>query len=89
MAKDGKEIIFTNSKTRQFSAIPVRAEGGGLRFGDSMDLFPIPDYINVVVGFNPLDVTRDGKFIVFPRALQKPEDSNMIHIKSGWIDEGR
>lgn len=35
---------------------------------------------------NPLAVTRDGSRILFPVALPQPEDSNVIHIKSGWFE---
>ena len=42
--------------------------------------------MNVVSGSNPLTVTRDGSYILFPKAQEQSEDSNVIHIKSGWLE---
>jgi hypothetical protein len=84
--KDGKEIIYVEFKAGYISAISVTEVGGDLRFGASTPLFARPLVINGVRGSNHLAVTRDGSLILMPRALEQPEDSNVIHIKSGWIE---
>lgn len=87
--KYGKEIIYLDTKSGQISAISVSALGGDLRFGSPNSLFAAPRTINAVAGLNPLAVTRDGSLIIFPQAPEQPEDSNVIHVKSGWPETQR
>jgi Tol biopolymer transport system component len=84
--RDGKEIIFIDRKSNQISAISVSSLNGELRFGSSIPLFAVPTALDLLAAFNPLAVTRDGSQILFPLALAQPEDSNVIHIKSGWLE---
>jgi hypothetical protein len=56
-----------------------------LRFGSPTPLFATPPATNLVTGNTPMEVTRDGSRILFPQALPQSEDSNVIHIKSGWL----
>jgi eukaryotic-like serine/threonine-protein kinase len=84
--KDGKEIICIEFKSGYISAIPVTEVGGDLRFGASTPLFARPLVMNGVRGSNYMAVTRDGSLILIPQALEQPEDSNVIHIKSGWFE---
>ena len=84
--RDGKEIIFIDRKSNQISAISVSSQNGELRFGPSMPLFAMPPALDLLAAFTPLAVTRNGSRILFPKALQQPEDSNVIHIKSGWFE---
>ncbi len=83
--KDGKEIIYIDLQSGVL-AISVNGLGGDLRFGSPTPLFARPRSINVVTGSNPMAVTRDGSNILFPVALPQPEDSNVIHVKSGWLE---
>jgi hypothetical protein len=82
--KDAREIVYLDGKSRQISAIPVSGLSGDLRFGSPTPLFAMPPMTNLVVGANPLAITRDGSLIIFPQALEQPEVSNVIHVKSGW-----
>jgi hypothetical protein len=84
--KDGKEILYIDPKSNQFSAISVSELNGDLHFGSSTLLFAVPPLMNQAVGSNAMAVTGDGSHILFPVALPQPEDSNVIHIKSGWIE---
>jgi serine/threonine protein kinase len=84
--KDGKEIIYVEFKAGYISAISVTEVGGDLRFGASTRLFARPLVMNGIRGSNHLAVTRDGSLILLPQALEQPEDSNMIHVKSGWLE---
>ena len=84
--KDGKEIVYIDTKSNQISAISVSGAGDDLRFGSPTPLFASPPRLNLLAPYNPLAVTRDGSRIIFPQALPQPEDSNVIHIKSGWIE---
>jgi hypothetical protein len=83
--KDGKEIVYMDTKSNRISAISVSGAGDDLRFGSSTPLFAAPPRLNLLAPYNPLAVTRDGSRILFPVALPQPEDSNVIHIKSGWV----
>jgi hypothetical protein len=83
--KDGKEIIYWDRKSNEISAISVSGSGEGLRFGSPTPLFAAPPILNLLAPLNPMAVTRDGSRILFPAALPQPEDSNVIHIKSGWL----
>jgi hypothetical protein len=84
--KDGKEIIYRDTDSNQISAISVSGSGGDLRFGPPASLFPFPPSLGLVRPRNPMAVTRDGSRILFPQALPQPEDSNVIHINSGWFE---
>jgi eukaryotic-like serine/threonine-protein kinase len=84
--KDGKEIVYIDANSDRISAIPVSEMNGELRFGPPIPLFAVPSSVNLVAGGNPMAVTRDGLRIIFPQALPQPEDSNVIHIKSGWFE---
>lgn len=83
--KDGKEIIYIDRKSNQISSISVSGPDGDLRFGSPTPLFAAPPSFGLVVGSNALAVTRDGSQILFPVALPRPEDSNVIHIKSAAL----
>jgi hypothetical protein len=84
--KDGKEIIFLDRESDQISSIALSTLNGDLRVGSPTPLFAMPPAMDLLVAGNPLAVTRDGSQILFPVALPQPEDSNVIHIKSGWIE---
>jgi hypothetical protein len=84
--KDGKEIVFVDVKSGQISAIPVSGLDGELRLGSPAPLFAAPVSVGLYAGFNPMAITRDGSRILFPQALAQPEDSNVIHVRSGWLD---
>jgi Tol biopolymer transport system component len=84
--KDGKEIVYIDTKSNQVSAISVSGSGDDLRFGSPTPLFAAPPRLNLLAPYNPLAVTRDGSRIILPVALPQPEDSNVIHIKSGWFE---
>jgi hypothetical protein len=84
--KDGKEIVFVDVKSGQISAIPVSGLDGELRLGSPAPLFAAPVSVGLYAGFNPMAITRDGSRILFPQALAQPEDSNVIHVKSGWLE---
>jgi hypothetical protein len=84
--KDGKEILYIDYETKKISSISVSGTGEDLRFGSPIPLFATPPEMNIVTGYNPMEVTRDGSRILFPQALAQPEDSNVIHIKSGWFE---
>jgi serine/threonine protein kinase len=84
--EDGKEIVCIDSNSDRISSISVREMNGDLIFGALTPLFAVPPSVNLVAGGNPLAVTRDGSRIIFPVALAQPEDSNVIHIKSGWLE---
>lgn len=84
--QDGKEIVYWNRKSNQISAISVSGVAGDLRFGSPSPLFAAPPNPGFIRTFNPIAVTRDGSRIIIPQALPQPEDSNVIHIKSGWIE---
>jgi hypothetical protein len=60
--------------------------GEDLRFSAPTQLFSVPPTLGLVLAYNPLAVTRDGSQILFPVALPQPEDSNLIHVKSGWLE---
>jgi eukaryotic-like serine/threonine-protein kinase len=87
--KDGKEIIYWDTKSNEISAISVSGSGGDLRFGSPAPLFAAPPRLNLLAPLNPMAVTRDGSRILFPVALPQPEDLNVIHIKSGWFETQR
>jgi eukaryotic-like serine/threonine-protein kinase len=87
--RDGKEIVYIDRKSNQILAISVSDLAGDLRFGSPTPLFVVPPSFGLVVGSNALAVTRDGSRIIFPVALAQPEDSNVIHIKSGWFETQR
>jgi hypothetical protein len=84
--KDGKEIVYIDYETKKISSVSVSGTSEELRFGSPTPLFATPPATNLVTGNNPMEVTRDGSRIIFPVALAQPEDSNVIHIKSGWIE---
>jgi len=84
--KDGKEIIFLDRKSDRISSIPISSTGEVLGVGSPTPLFAMPPAMDLLVAGNPLAVTRDGSRILFPVALAQPEDSNVIHIKSGWLE---
>jgi eukaryotic-like serine/threonine-protein kinase len=84
--KDGKEIVYIDYESKKISSISVSGTGEDLRFGSPIPLFATPPEMNIVTGYNPMEVTRDGSRILFPQALAQPEDSNVIHIKSGWFE---
>jgi len=84
--KDGKEILYVDPKPDRISAIPVSELSGDVRFGPPAVLFAVPPTMNWVVGRNPMAVTHDGSRIMIPLALPQPEDSNVIHIRSGWFE---
>jgi hypothetical protein len=84
--KDGKEIIFLDRRSDQISSIALSTLNGDLRVGSPTPLFAMPPAMDLLVAGNPLAVTRDGSEILFPMALPHPEDSNVIHIKSGWLE---
>jgi eukaryotic-like serine/threonine-protein kinase len=84
--KDGKEIIYIDMESHQISAISVSGVNGDLRFGSTTPLFVRPAVMNGVRGSNPLAVTRDGSRILSPQTLEQTEDSNVIHVKSGWLE---
>jgi serine/threonine protein kinase len=83
--KDGKEIVYIDYETKKISSISVSGTGEELRFGSPTPLFATPPATNLVTGNTPMEVTRDGSRILFPQALPQSEDSNVIHIKSGWL----
>jgi eukaryotic-like serine/threonine-protein kinase len=83
--KDGKEIVYIDYETKKISSISVSGTGEDLRFGSPTPLFATPPATSLVTGSNPMEVTRDGSRILFPRALAQPGDLNVIHIKSGWF----
>ncbi len=87
--QDGREIVFLDRKSNQISAIPVSGSGEDLRFGSPSPLFAAPPSPGLIRPFTPLAMTRDGSQILFPVALPQPEDSNVIHIKSGWFGTQR
>jgi hypothetical protein len=82
--KDGKEIVFLDTKS--ISAISVSDVGGELRFGSPKPLFEVPLFMGFLAASNSMAVTRDGSRILFPQALAQPEDSNVIHVRSGWLE---
>jgi len=84
--KDAKTIVFIDWKSHQISTISVSEAGGALRFNSPTALFAVPASAGLFISENPLAVTRDGSRILFPKALTQPEDSNVIHIKSGWLE---
>jgi hypothetical protein len=84
--KDGKEIVYIDYETKKISSVSVSGTGEELRFGSPTPLFATPPATSFVTGSNPVEVTRDGWRIIFPVALAQPEDSNVIHIKSGWLE---
>ncbi len=84
--KDGKEIFYADLQSGRASGISVSGSNGDLRFAPPAGLFDVPYGPNFVTGSNPIAVTLDGSRILFPRALAQPEDSNMIYIKSGWLE---
>ncbi len=83
--KDGKEILYVDGSRSQARiwSIPVSASAGSPRFGSPMPLFPVRPGMGVA-GRNPLAVTRDGSRLFIPQAAEQPEDSNVIHVRSGW-----
>jgi serine/threonine protein kinase/Tol biopolymer transport system component len=84
--KDGKEILYMDRKSDQISAISVNGQPGDLRFGPPEALFAIPPSVSLLAASSPIEVMRDGSRILFPQALDQPEDSNLIHIRSGWLE---
>jgi hypothetical protein len=55
-----------------------------LLHGPPVSLFQIR-LLNSVVGRNPFAVSRDGSRILFPQPPEEAaEDSNVIHVMSGW-----
>jgi hypothetical protein len=84
--KDGKEILYIDYETKKISSILVSGTGEESRFGSPTPLFATPPATNLVTGSNPMEVARDGSRILFPQAIAQPEDSNVIHIKSGWFE---
>jgi hypothetical protein len=84
--KDGKEIVYMDAKSEQIWAISVSVRDETLRFGSPTLLFAAPPNVGGITGSNHMEVTRDGSQILLPQALAQPEDSNVIHIKSGWTE---
>ena len=37
----------------------------------------------MIIGFSPLEVSRDGSRIYFAQGVEQP-DADVIHIKMGW-----
>jgi eukaryotic-like serine/threonine-protein kinase len=82
----GKEIVYWERKSNQISAISVSGVAGDLRFGSPTPLFVALPSAGLIRPFTPMSVTRDGSRITFPVELPQPEDSNAIHVKSGWFE---
>jgi hypothetical protein len=62
----------------------VTESGGDVRFGPPTPLFEVRP-MQTVVGRTPFAVSRDGSRIFFPQAPEEAaEDSNVIHVMSGW-----
>jgi eukaryotic-like serine/threonine-protein kinase len=86
--QDGREIIYRDWKSNQMSSISISAAGGDLRFGTPTALFEVRS-LGFLAASNPLAVTRDGSRILLLQTLPQPEDSNVIHVKSGWLETQR
>jgi len=50
-------------------------------------LFTLPAALNLMIGRNPIAVTRDGSRFFYPKAVQQPEDTSLIHVKMGWAQQ--
>jgi WD40-like Beta Propeller Repeat len=84
--QDGKEVVFLERNSKQILSVPVTFVAGEPHFGVATPLFGEPPALDLLAAFNPIEVTRDGSQILFPQALPQPEDPNVIHIKSGWLE---
>jgi hypothetical protein len=80
--KDGKEILYLGANDRIWS-VPVSAAAGELRFGAPQLLFSVRPPANMIMAYNPLDVSRDGSRIYFAQGVEQP-DADLIHVKMGW-----
>jgi len=87
--QDGKEIVYWDRRSNEISTISVSGAAGDLRFGSPSPLFVAPPSPGLIRPFTPIAVTRDGSRIMIPQALPQAEDSNVIHIKSGWFETQR
>lgn len=87
--KDGKEIIYMTIAPHTIWSIPIGGSSADPHFGQPVQLFAAPAELNLVIGRTALAVTRDGSRILFPQAVEQPEDSNVIHVKMGWADKPR
>jgi len=67
-------------------AVSVTAAGSQLRFGLPHKLFSgIRSPAGANTSNRPLAVSSDGSRIYFVQSVEQP-DSNMIHIKMGWLE---
>ena len=68
----------------KIASVAVSQSGNDLRFGSPTPLFEVRS-LNTVVGRTPFAVSRDGSCIFFPQAPEAAvENSNVIHLTSGW-----
>lgn len=83
--KDGKEILYADPKG--IWSVPISAVAGELRFGAPQFLFSVRFPASMILGFNPLDVSKDGSRIYFVQGVEQP-DADVIHVKMGWTRSG-
>jgi hypothetical protein len=81
-----KEMIYADGGSDIYIySVRIEVVGSELRFGAPQKLFsglrPPP---GLLTGQRPLAVSRDGSKIFWAQGVEQP-DSNMIHIKTGWI----
>ena len=81
--RDGKEIVYLGPDG--LMSVTVEKSGSELRFSAPVKLFSglrIP--AGSIAGDTPLAISRDGSRIFWLQGVEQPE-SNIIHVKTGWI----
>jgi hypothetical protein len=82
--RDGKEMIYAGGGSDIYS-VRIEVVGSEIRFGAPQKLFSgLRSPPGLLTGQRPLAVSRDGSKIFWAQGVDQP-DSNMIHIKTGWI----